>query len=76
MKKIIIFLFSYFISSFVKIQKTECIVHTMLLPSPTAEWSASLEQTRRKVMVTPLLLLSFGREFDDKLLTCPSVQCF
>jgi hypothetical protein len=30
----------------------------IILPTPTAEWSASLEQLCRKVMVTPLLLLS------------------
>ena len=35
----------------------------------TAEWSASLEQPCRKVMVIPLLLLSFGGWFKD-------VQCF
>ena len=30
----------------------------MILPTPTAEWSASLEQPCMKVMVTHLLLLS------------------
>ena len=29
-----------------------------------------------QVMVTPLLLLSFGGLFHDELLTCPSDQCF
>ena len=29
----------------------------LILPTPTAEWSASLEQPCRKVMVIPLLLL-------------------
>ena len=30
----------------------------MLLPAPTVEWSASLEQPCRKVVVIPLLLFS------------------
>ena len=29
----------------------------LILPTPTAEWSASLEQPCRKVMVTPLVYL-------------------
>ena len=44
--------------------KSNSLIHMisvgMILPTPTAEWSVSLEQPCRKVMVTPLLLMSFG----------------
>ena len=39
----------------------------LILPTPTAEWSASLEQPCKKVLVTPLLLLSSE---DDLMMNC------
>ena len=42
----------------------------MTLPTPTAEWSASLEQPCRKAMVTPLLLLSSE---DNLMMNCVPV---
>ena len=42
----------------------------LMLPTPTAEWSASLEQPCRKVMVTPLLLLSSE---DNLMMNCSPV---
>ena len=45
----------------------------MILPTPTAEWSASLEQPCSKVMVTPLLLLSSE---DNLRMNCSPVCLF
>ena len=46
------------INPILDLENLECTWVGMLLPTPTAEWSASLEQPCRKVI--PLLQLSFG----------------
>ena len=43
----------------------------LTLPTPIAEWSASLEQPCRKVIVIPILLPSSE---DDLLMNCLSVR--
>ena len=48
----------------------------LILPTPTAEWSASLEQLCRKVMVTPLLLCLFLERLVRSLVYLPQIRCW